>query len=539
MLVVTAFRSAIAVSSAAVRGRAGIIAALVLGERLLAPAAAYAWLLTGARKGLPLAVLASVILALRGATQRSFAARNEAELYRGATVAILEGDVLQPTILPNEEARTSLFQAVNRASQLLAEGVPDLVASIFAALLLSAGGALLEPLQVTLVAVAAVGVGALVVFTTRGAVDRAQIAAWNAMDTVVGGIEDACDGRLELAAAGRVPGFLRAFATTTTTWERKARRARRLASFLGRMPLALLAAAVAGAVLTNARLQGSDWSVAAIHAALLASCAPAFFAVARGLQELTSNAPRLRLLEEILVRSPSDGAARAIAPAPPRQVEWRDIHFAYADQEREVLRGVSFVWRAGELVALAGANGSGKSTCLRVALGLGRVTGGALLVDDAPLRELEMVSWRQSVTFLPQRPHLPPRATVRECLRFLDADVTDERMLATLDRVGLLPSLARANGDPLAARVGQLSAGERQRVALARVLCRQAPLVLLDEPDTNLDRAGIELLSGLIVEMSRDRMVMIAAHAPELLARADRVVTLEDGAVLSDVRPMR
>jgi ABC-type transport system involved in cytochrome bd biosynthesis fused ATPase/permease subunit len=186
-------------------------------------------------------------------------------------------------------------------------------------------------------------------------------------------------------------------------------------------------------------------------------------------------------------------------------------------------------------LALAGTNGSGKSTCLRVLLGLGAVKAGDLRVDGVALGQLDAVRWRRTIAFLPQRTYLPPRATIRECLSFLDDDVRDEASLQALDRVGMLPNLRRASPDPLEVRAGTLSAGERQRVALARLLCRPAPLVLLDEPDANMDRAGVQLVAELLVELSRERMVLVVAHTPEVLAIADRVITLENGQLRSDV----
>jgi ABC-type transport system involved in cytochrome bd biosynthesis fused ATPase/permease subunit len=107
----------------------------------------------------------------------------------------------------------------------------------------------------------------------------------------------------------------------------------------------------------------------------------------------------------------------------------------------------------------------------------------------------------------------------------------DERILAALDRVGLLPVLRRAGDDPLTVRVDSLSVGERQRIALARILCRDAFLFLLDEPDANLDRTGIALVAELLRDLAGRGMVAFAAHTPELLAVAGRVVVLAQGRV--------
>jgi ATP-binding cassette subfamily C protein CydD len=97
-----------------------------------------------------------------------------------------------------------------------------------------------------------------------------------------------------------------------------------------------------------------------------------------------------------------------------------------------------------------------------------------------------------------------------------------------------LLSLQRGGRDPLKVRVDTLSVGERQRIALARLLSRDASLFVLDEPDANLDRAGIALVADVLRELARDHGVIFAAHTPELLGVADHVVTLEGGRVVGN-----
>src|SRR4029077_6410434 len=103
----------------------------------------------------------------------------------------------------------------------------------------------------------------------------------------------------------------------------------------------------------------------------------------------------------------------------------------------EALRGVSLTWRMGELLTLAGPNGSGKSTCLRLLLGLGKPGSGNVLVGRVPLEHIDMEQWRRSIAFLPQRPYLPPRSTLRDCMKFIDDDIADEVVTKALQRVGL------------------------------------------------------------------------------------------------------
>jgi ABC-type transport system involved in cytochrome bd biosynthesis fused ATPase/permease subunit len=107
-------------------------------------------------------------------------------------------------------------------------------------------------------------------------------------------------------------------------------------------------------------------------------------------------------------------------------------------------------------------------------------------------------------------------------------------MVAALERVAVLPALLRAGSDPLAVPVDTLSIGQRQRIALARALCRDASLYLLDEPDANLDRAGILLVAEMVRELAKAHWVILAAHTPELLEVADRVIVLDGGEVIRD-----
>jgi ABC-type transport system involved in cytochrome bd biosynthesis fused ATPase/permease subunit len=227
------------------------------------------------------------------------------------------------------------------------------------------------------------------------------------------------------------------------------------------------------------------------------------------------------------------GGARAVPPLP-ASIAFERVTFRYEGAESDALRGVDFVWGPGHVLALVGANGSGKSTCLRLLLSLARPRGGQILIGREPLHETDADSWRAGVAFLAQRPYLPPRSNVREAVCFLVPEATDAKIHEALDRVGLLTSMGSAVRDPLAVRVDTLSVGQRQRVALARLLCQDARLVLLDEPDANLDRAGTAMVAAVIRDLARTSMVALAAHSADLLEVADRVVLLDDGRVVRD-----
>jgi ABC-type multidrug transport system fused ATPase/permease subunit len=452
----------------------------------------------------------------------------------------MASDLARASALPEEEGRAGVFEGLHRVAELLVETLPNLAANAFAAAILSVAVALAAPPRVSLIAVCALLIGGGALLLSRGWIGRAQDDAWVAWGHVVEGVADAFDGRLDLVAAGRDVDFLERFGLAAASWGRNVRRAGRVAALSGRLPYLALGLVLAATIAIDAKLRGESWGHTIAAAGLLASNAPAFAGIAHGVQDVLRGERRLHLLSRILGMVPGPRGGTAEIARLPSRIEWQTVRFAYdkgaGGGAHEVLHGVSFEWRRGEILALNGPNGSGKTTCVRMLLALGEPTGGAVFVDGIPVTKLDPRRWRSKVAFLPQRPYLAHRSTIRECLHFLDPELTEDVMLAAVDRVGLLPMLRRMGGDPLAHRVGYLSVGQRQRLAIARVLSRNAPLLVLDEPDANLDRGGIQLVAELIAELAQDRMVLVVAHSPETLMIADRVVMIDGGLVRSDVQ---
>jgi ATP-binding cassette, subfamily C, bacterial CydD len=183
--------------------------------------------------------------------------------------------------------------------------------------------------------------------------------------------------------------------------------------------------------------------------------------------------------------------------------------------------------RTGEVVALTGASGCGKSTALAVLLGFVVPSAGQVSAGGVPLTDLDLAAWRRRIAWVPQRPHLFA-ASVSENIALTSAadgpDIVAAARAAGADAfVRDLPeSYATVLGDAGAG----LSAGQRQRIALARAFLRDAPIVLLDEPTANLDTATAAGVMDAIRRLAHGRTVIIAAHRPELIALADRSIDL-------------
>jgi ATP-binding cassette, subfamily C, bacterial CydD len=220
------------------------------------------------------------------------------------------------------------------------------------------------------------------------------------------------------------------------------------------------------------------------------------------------------------------------APSPARAtVRFECVTYAYPARPDLVLRGFDLELRRGETVALVGESGAGKSTVASLLLRLAQPTGGRVVVGGVDLAECDPRAWREQVAWVPQHPTIF-RGTVAENIRLGrfgagDEDVRAAACLADADAfVGALAS----GYDTLVGDGGRpLSAGERRRIALARAFLRDAPLVVLDEPTADLDAASAEIVGRAVERLARGRTVLLIAHRPELVRRADRVVVLEQG----------
>ncbi|HEV3214447.1 MAG TPA: ABC transporter ATP-binding protein [Vicinamibacterales bacterium] len=198
-----------------------------------------------------------------------------------------------------------------------------------------------------------------------------------------------------------------------------------------------------------------------------------------------------------------------------------------------VLRDLDLAVERGEMVAVVGASGVGKSTLLHLLGGLDRMDSGVIHVgeiDIGAMREASLVSFRNKhIGFVFQFHHLLPEFSAIENAEMplriarLNADVARRRAAGVLGRLGL--------GDRLAHRPGMLSGGEQQRVAVARALVTEPSVLLADEPTGDLDEATADSLHALLRDMHRERNLssVIATHNMRLAASCDRVLRLEAG----------
>ncbi|WP_292291949.1 ABC transporter ATP-binding protein [Marivita sp.] len=214
---------------------------------------------------------------------------------------------------------------------------------------------------------------------------------------------------------------------------------------------------------------------------------------------------------------------------------FEDVRFGHGG--RPVLDGLSLRMLPGQSVALTGHSGAGKSTLLGLALRLSDPEAGRVNIDGQDLREVSRDSLRRAFAFIPQETVLF-RASVAENIaiaagrKVARSDIVEAcRLAAAHDFIAALPE---GYDTVLAERGASLSAGQRQRLSLARAALRDAPFLVLDEPTVGLDAKSEALVSATIWRLAKGRTTLIVTHDLALAARADRVIVLDDGRVTED-----
>ena len=220
-------------------------------------------------------------------------------------------------------------------------------------------------------------------------------------------------------------------------------------------------------------------------------------------------------------------------------VRLEGVSFSYPTRQTPVLDAVDLELSPGETVALVGPSGAGKSTLASLLLRLAEPSAGRLVAAGVDLATCSLPAWRSQLAWVPQHPALL-HATVADNIRLADPDAGEDRLheaaaLAGAD--GFIRELPDGYATVLGDGGRTLSAGQTQRIALARAFLRGAALVVLDEPTANLDPESAETIAAAIERLRRNRTVVLIAHRPELVAHADRVIRLEAGRLVDPLVP--
>ena len=233
----------------------------------------------------------------------------------------------------------------------------------------------------------------------------------------------------------------------------------------------------------------------------------------------------------------ADPAAPIALPKPVRgDVRVCGVTFRYASELPDVLHDVSFSIAPGEVVALVGPSGAGKTTVASLLPRFWDVQQGSVTLDGVDVRALSLTDLRGAIGIVPQEPALFS-GTVRDNIAYARADATDAEVEAA-SRAAYAMEFIERLPDRMNTRVGErgvkLSGGQRQRIALARVFLKNPALVVLDEATSSLDTESERLVEQAMEELLRGRSTLIIAHRLSTVRRADRVIVLDGGVIVEE-----
>ncbi len=218
---------------------------------------------------------------------------------------------------------------------------------------------------------------------------------------------------------------------------------------------------------------------------------------------------------------------------PPFHLTVNQVSFSYIDEEREILTDISLELAPKTLTALIGRSGSGKSTLAKLLLRFLQPQSGSILMNNLPIEAIPLNRWYEWVSWMGQKTFYT-EGTIRETLLFANPKATEADLSDVLDRVYLLEKTNRlAIGlDTLMEEFGQnFSGGEIQRLQLARVLISPAPILILDEPTSQLDPDLERLFIQELAKLKQKKTILLIAHRLQTVMQADQILVLEKGRV--------
>jgi thiol reductant ABC exporter CydD subunit len=371
----------------------------------------------------------------------------------------------------------------------------------------------------------------LVGLTTR---DRTS-ARMRSLQRLAGHFLDVVAGLPTLKVFGRAKAQARAIADVTDRYRTTTMATLKL-TFLSSLILELLATVSVALVAVAVGLRLLDGAMQFRAALFVLVLAPEAYLPLRALgANFHASADGLKAAEQIfeLLETPTgDGNGEGVSPGTrrPRDTSIRidGLEVSHAGRRIPALHGADLVVEPGEVVALTGPSGCGKSTLLDVVLGLRRPGSGRVLLGGVDICDIDIDAWRAGIGWVPQRPHLFAR-TVADNVRIGRPEASDAQVVDALEAAGLtvvVRRLPRGADTVLGDGGAGLSAGERQRLALARAFVRDAPLLVLDEPTASLDAETEAEVLEAVRRLTEGRTALVVAHRPALVALADRVVTL-------------
>lgn len=455
------------------------------------------------------------------------------------------------------ELITTAVEGIDRLDAYISRYLPQIYLSVLVPLGIAAAIAPLDMTSAALLLVTAPIIPVLMVLVGKYAEQRIQ-RQWDGLTRMGAHFLDAVQGLPTLLLFGRDEAESARIARISERFRERTMQALRIA-FLSGMVLEFMVACAIGVIAVTLGVRLLNGDIPFERAFLVLLLAPEFYRPLRDLGThrhagMEGQAALARIADILDTpppvaashawRSPTvtrtTGDATARDPKGTLTLALHDVRFTYDGSDHPALDGISLTLEAGTCTALVGRSGAGKSTLVSLLLRFldpqgGTITANGLLrLDAVPVED-----WRASVALVPQRPYLFA-GSVRDNLRLARPAASDVEIVRAAALAGadtFIRSLPQGYETPIGERGARLSAGQAQRLAIARAFLKDAPLLILDEPTSHLDPESEALIRHALRDLMRGRTVLVVAHRLNTVKAADRIVVLERGRVVETGTP--
>lgn len=434
------------------------------------------------------------------------------------------------------EQVTTAVEGVERLEAYFARYLPQVYLSALAPVLIGLFVVVQDPLSGAILFATGPAIPVLMVLIGKTAEDHMR-RQWAALSRMGAHFLDVLRGLPTLKTFGRVTAERERVGRTSEEFGRSTMEVLRVAFFSGLALefIATVSVALVAVTLGVRLLFGESLSFETAFLVML--LAPEFYRPIRELgvsrhAGLEGKEAAVRIDGVLGTPAPGDKTGKPeSAPRVPISVRFDGAGFTYPGSSRPALIGVDLDLPAGSRTALVGPSGAGKSTLVNLLMRFLEPDEGGITANGASIGEMTSEGWRGAVALVPQRPYLFHGSVLENLLLARPGASREEvERAASLAGVDLfVRRLRRGYDTPIGERGARLSEGEAQRLAIARAFLKDAPVLVMDEPASNLDPENERLIEGALERLARDRTVLVVAHRLGTARGADRIAVLEDG----------
>ena len=231
-----------------------------------------------------------------------------------------------------------------------------------------------------------------------------------------------------------------------------------------------------------------------------------------------------------------DGKAYVHRPGFQGSIQFKDLDFSYPESPNKTLSNINLKINAGEHVGVIGKVGSGKTTLIKLIMGLYQANSGSIVIDDIDISQLDPVELRKNIGYLSQDIELL-RGSIRENIAYKDLHVNDDKLLKAAEICGVdsfVNQLPRGFDTQVGEAGGMLSGGQRQSIALGRAVLMEEPILILDEPTNSFDNTTESIVKKNLYHYSRERTLLLVTHKAPMLDLVERLIVMDQGRIVMD-----